>query len=626
MLEQLRRNSRSVIVWVLFGIIIFIFVVSFGPQADEIRCGGQASYAVNVDGSDVQPSSWRYGMNGLGEGGDAQERRQRVIDLLVGRELLAQAAEDAGIRVSEDVANEAIAAGEFYFLGSQLDGSERYFTDGHFDYNSFQAFSRGLGQPSTGALIDEQRREHTANKMRSLLADSVTVSPQELRDRYVRENTTATAEHVSFDASAYERGLHLSDADLDLYLEHYEDEVKEEYDAQSHRYADVGEEVEVRFLRVDFGDDRGEAREATERARERIEGGDDFADVARDVSDDDRTAHRGGYMGWRPANALGLGRAVTDAADELDFGELSEVVESDGGYYVFRLENEREGELDFEDVKHELARDMARPYFARAAAERDAEAALEELRGGASFDELFPSGEEAEGDGELGRATPEVRDVPAELGGEAGPLAQAEEAQGEAADGAPLEGEAEEEILEEGGEAADDGENGAGENSARIPADAIPDPVGISEPRRETIGPVPRTGGEIEGIGQSRELSRALFDELDEGEVAERIFEVDDAFVLIRLVSREEADMEAFEDEADQLREMLALEKSAGVLFDWIHGRCRELTAEGRIDVNPEYFLAETGEATPQDLEYIPCQTLTLEDMFQNLQSRRMPQ
>ena len=68
-------------------------------------------------------NSWRFAMNGLKSGGgsqDAGQRRQRAIDLLVEREILAQAAEDRGFRISDEVVNQAIAAGEFYILGHKV--------------------------------------------------------------------------------------------------------------------------------------------------------------------------------------------------------------------------------------------------------------------------------------------------------------------------------------------------------------------------------------------------------------------------------------------------------------------------------------------------------------------------
>ena len=588
MLEQLRRNSRSVIVWALFGIIIFIFVVSFGPQADQLTCGGPANYAVRVDGNNVQPNSWRFGMNGLGAGaGDAQQRRQVVIDLLVKREILAQAAEDAGLRVSDDVVNAAITRGEFYFMGSRLDGARRYFQDGLFDYDTFRQFARGLGQSSTAALIEEQRREHMADKMRSLVVDSVSVSRDEVRARFIQDNTRVTLEHASFDISDYERALALGEPELDAYLDRHGDEVRERYEANPHLYQDVSPQVEVRHIAV-RGDDLEQARARAERAHQRIRAGEAFEDVARDVSDDERTAPGGGYMGWRPVGSLGLGSAVSEATENLEVGALSEVIEADDGFAIVRFENRREGDLDFDDVKHELARDLAIPHYAREAARRDARAALERLETGESFDEVFPAREEAEHtrapSDELGPI------VPAQLGGETDT----------------------------------DGEQDTAGAMADLSDEAIPEAIGVERPARQVAGPLPRQGEFLEGIGESSGLARAVFDELAEGEVAQEVYEVGDAFVLARLVSREQADMDEFEERIDELREGAAFQKGADVLFEWIHTRCRELVANDRLSVNLEYFLAEAESAG--QVHYAPCQTLTYGDLAQDLQSRLFPQ
>ncbi len=40
MLDTLRANSRSVLTYVLFGIIIVVFVVSFGPGSRGCTGGG----------------------------------------------------------------------------------------------------------------------------------------------------------------------------------------------------------------------------------------------------------------------------------------------------------------------------------------------------------------------------------------------------------------------------------------------------------------------------------------------------------------------------------------------------------------------------------------------------------
>ena len=53
MLEQMRKNSRSFLIMILFGIIIVVFVISFGPQSRGTTCEqsmGEDHYAARIGG------------------------------------------------------------------------------------------------------------------------------------------------------------------------------------------------------------------------------------------------------------------------------------------------------------------------------------------------------------------------------------------------------------------------------------------------------------------------------------------------------------------------------------------------------------------------------------------------
>ncbi|MBT8495376.1 MAG: SurA N-terminal domain-containing protein, partial [Deltaproteobacteria bacterium] len=64
MLEQLRRQSGSFIIWFIFAIIIAAFVLFFGPQATgELGCGAADDFIVDVDGNAMDIHDWRFAMN-----------------------------------------------------------------------------------------------------------------------------------------------------------------------------------------------------------------------------------------------------------------------------------------------------------------------------------------------------------------------------------------------------------------------------------------------------------------------------------------------------------------------------------------------------------------------------------
>jgi peptidyl-prolyl cis-trans isomerase D len=251
MLEQLRRNSRSFIIWILFGIIIAVFIISFGPQAspDSLGCGYSKESALEVAGEEVSLNSWRFAMNGLKGGGPspAQMRRQQAVDLLVERELLAQAAEKQGFRVSSEVVNQHISAGEFYILGHIV----RMQDPGFFrDYRQLEMFANNLGLATVAQLAEEQRREHLAEMMRHVLAKSGTISEEEARQVYIHQNTKISADYVKFDVRRYASALALGEADIERYAAAHDADLKKAWDAEKAQWASAKPRVLARHILV----------------------------------------------------------------------------------------------------------------------------------------------------------------------------------------------------------------------------------------------------------------------------------------------------------------------------------------------------------------------------------------
>lgn len=117
-------------------------------------------------------------------------------------------------------------------------------------------------------------------------------------------------------------------------------ELRRRYDREA-----PGSEIRARQIRIDVAPDapparRDSAREMIESLRTRIvEGGEDFATLAREYSQDPATAQQGGDMGF-----FGPGDMVPpfeEAARALEPGEISDPVETSFGYHLIRLEERR---------------------------------------------------------------------------------------------------------------------------------------------------------------------------------------------------------------------------------------------------------------------------------------------
>lgn len=112
--------------------------------------------------------------------------------------------------------------------------------------------------------------------------------------------------------------------------------------------------TQVRHILVQPSEIKSEqlARSEIDRVRERLVAGEDFAELAREVSDDAGTALAGGDLGWRDSgDFVGEFRAVMDVIPE---NEFSEVFRSQFGWHILEVLGRRE-----EDMSEESLDDMA---------------------------------------------------------------------------------------------------------------------------------------------------------------------------------------------------------------------------------------------------------------------------
>jgi peptidyl-prolyl cis-trans isomerase D len=576
MLGTLRENSRSVIIWVLFGIIIAFFVLSFGPQAsaDQFSCHGSSPYVAKVGESEVREPSWRFGYNALSmftRSGDSEQLRFSTMDGLIARELYAQAAEAAGFRIPDELLDRRIADGELYVLGQKLPKDARgmpiyYDESGAFDYRLLANFAGQLSVGGVGALREEQRREMLAATMRELLGNSARISPDEALARFRQQSTTAALAYLKLRPLDIQVKLDLAPNQVATYLADHAAEVKARYDADERTYKGVPKQVSARHVFVarklpaPAPGESGEAptpstsdpaRAAAETARARLVAGAEFAVVAAELSDDERTKARGGGLGWRSVASMGWGPEVSDAVKDLEVGAISPVIETARGFHVLRVDATREGDLSFDDVKLEIAETLATEHYAREIARADAERALAFARSaGRPLQELFAAAEtDADTDADAAVAAPRA------------PRANPPPA-----------------------------------------TDGLPRPKDLALPDVQTTTSVTRDGDFLAGIGQNKDLVDRVFSDVEAGQLLDRVYEVEDGFVVVEVTERTKPDLGKFASDQDSLISGLAAEKSRKLLADWVLDRCKQAAADQTILINKEFvttYDSESGEAKP---------------------------
>ncbi|MFD1174233.1 peptidylprolyl isomerase [Oceanobacillus picturae] len=99
--------------------------------------------------------------------------------------------------------------------------------------------------------------------------------------------------------------------------------------------------------------------ETANEVKEKLDNGDDFADLAKEYSTDEASAQEGGDLGYFSAGQMVA--EFEDAAYSLEKGEISDPVASQHGFHIIRVNDKREKEESigkFEDVKEDLRREL----------------------------------------------------------------------------------------------------------------------------------------------------------------------------------------------------------------------------------------------------------------------------
>ncbi len=562
MLEQMRKSSQSLLIYLMFGILIVVFIISFGPQSRGTTCdaalSGNDHYAARVAGDIVSNNDFRYGFLMMGGAqAPAQIAKQRrmketVMDKLIERELLAQEAERLGYVVSDEEVEDLVADSKMIGLGEPLTVS-RVQKNGKFNYEAFKNFVQFELSLNPKTFIEEQKRELLASRVRNLMRAGVKVSLDEVKADFERTGLQANLEYLRFSNRKYEPAVMVTEADINAYAAKNEAKLRELYEQKKFMYEKVPKEVRVRQILIKGGaaaNDAARAQRKAEQLAAKIKSEKDatkasaiFAQAAKESSDDAMSKAKGGDLGWKRKGTLGLESADDDKVFAAKAGELLGPFKTkDGGAALLVVEGNREGDLPFDKVKLDLAEEKLREERSGALAKADAEAAMTKAKAGSgkTLKELFPP-------------------------------------------------------------KSDDKDDAKPSKLAKLPA------ADADAPRAEETGLFSRRGSRegaiVEGLGISNALSKAAFELRPDAPLAGP-FEIAGSWVVVRLKERKEPDMAEYEKKKLDLQRDAELNKWMEVLTDWSHERCIEARNAKRIVINRDVLRYEDSAEPPP---YEPC-------------------
>lgn len=146
-----------------------------------------------------------------------------------------------------------------------------------------------------------------------------------------------------------------------------------------------------------------------EELRQRIVSGANFAQLAKEFSDDPNTKGQGGSLGTRPASKLP--ELFTDAVKDIKVGEVAKVVRSGAGFHIIKLierENAKAASYTQQRARHILLRTTPQMNI-KAARDKLADIRKQIVGGQASFAQMarqYSEDGSATKGGELGWAAP----------------------------------------------------------------------------------------------------------------------------------------------------------------------------------------------------------------------------
>ncbi len=384
MLQNIRNNIQGTAAKVIIAIIVVPFAL-FG--IDSLFSGGAQPPAATVNGEKVSQAELQQAIamqkrrliNMMGDQIDPamlddNVLRKPALDALVKQQLLLQAADKAGIRISDKQLNTVIAS------------MPQFHEDGRFSQQRYQQVLRLQGYNS--ALFKQLlRSDLLIQQLSASVSSSAFVTESELDEAIAYIHETRDFHTVNVPLSNFEKTVDLSAEQIRAYydnnLDRFQTEPKvklsyielreeqfyqpvseEQLEVEYQRLLDgmaVDSEREAAHILLELSDElsREQAIATLQDVREQLAAGEDFAELAKSLSQDPGSASLGGALGFTKGDSFPA--EFEDALAQLQPGEVSAPVETEAGIHLIKLLSVKQPELpSFESVRGDISQRLSR--------------------------------------------------------------------------------------------------------------------------------------------------------------------------------------------------------------------------------------------------------------------------
>ena len=375
-LKYMRDNLKSLtwILWLVVGVFVMLIFFEWGGYNDRATGQNDQEVAATVGDKVITFGEFQQAYQNLENVyrqtlGDNYNREllqqfnlpKQALDGLIEQKILLMEAEDLGLQASDGEVQRAILDFPVF-----QDENGRFI--GEDTYRNFLRRNR----LSVDQFEHSMRESVLLTKLDDVLRGTTFISDEDLESSFRDQAEKAKIRFVQVPASQFadvvaETGdveayfsenqddyslpeqrvvdyLMVDTAKLRREVEIPEEELETYYNENPDEFT-RDEQVRARHILLKVGPNRTEAQAESEllAARNRIESGEDFTQIARDLSEDEATAGRGGSLGYFGRNQMV--KTFEDAAFGNPVGSLVGPVKSDFGYHLIEVQDKREGGL-----------------------------------------------------------------------------------------------------------------------------------------------------------------------------------------------------------------------------------------------------------------------------------------
>ena len=379
MLQSIRDNSKGIVAKIIVGLIAVTFALFGVESLVSLTGGSNAPATVNgeeiserdvLQGADLQR---RQLLTQMGENADPTLLddnliRKAVLEGLIEQEVLRQSAVSQDMTISDQQLDQLIVS------------TPDFQVDGQFNRQQYEAVLRNAGfspllykqlllkdklieQERAGYVLSAFTLEDEAEQVVALDRQTrdfavITLSAEDYKaqQNVTAEDITAYYEDNKSDFMTEEQVvieyLLLNKADLRDDVKVDDAELQSQFDQRLAAFQ-AQEERKISHILIELGDDEAAAEAKANELYAQLQGGADFAELARAESDDPGSADAGGDLGVYFQGMIP--GAFDDTVNTLGEGELSAPVRTDFGYHLVKVNEITNSEPpSFEALKDQL--------------------------------------------------------------------------------------------------------------------------------------------------------------------------------------------------------------------------------------------------------------------------------